>query len=95
MAYIGKCNRESEDYAEKVAEDQRLTYVPPCDHTDIITGYGTIGMEIINEMVRERQIDDLHAIFVPVGDGNLIAGIAAYVKRVFPKVCCSVVISYS
>nr|XP_011468155.1 PREDICTED: threonine dehydratase biosynthetic, chloroplastic-like [Fragaria vesca subsp. vesca] len=37
-------------------------------------------------MVRGGKIDNLHAIFVPIGDGNHIAGIAAYIKRVFPKV---------
>ncbi|XP_052876460.1 uncharacterized protein LOC108475637 [Gossypium arboreum] len=44
-------------------------------------GQGTIGMEIVCQMQ-----GPLHAIFVPVGGGGLIAGIAAYVKRVSPEV---------
>lgn len=42
-------------------------------------------MEIIRQMS-----GPIHAIFVPVGGGGLIAGIAAYVKRVFPEVCALV-----
>jgi threonine dehydratase len=41
-------------------------------------------MEIVSQMKKEGP---LHAIFVPVGGGGLIAGIAAYVKRFCPEVC--------
>lgn len=44
------------------------------------------------EIIRQLK-GPLHAIFVPVGGGGLIAGIAAYVKRVRPEVCCSIVFS--
>lgn len=44
-------------------------------------GQGTVGMEIVRQMQ-----GPVHAIFVPVGGGGLIAGIAAYVKRVSPQV---------
>lgn len=44
-------------------------------------GQGTVGMEIVRQMQ-----GPIHAIFVPVGGGGLIAGIAAYVKRVSPEV---------
>lgn len=44
-------------------------------------GQGTVGMEIMRQMQ-----GPIHAIFVPVGGGGLIAGIAAYVKRVSPEV---------
>jgi threonine dehydratase len=55
--------------------------VHPYDDPDVIAGQGTIGMEIL----RQRQ-GPLDAIFVPVGGGGLISGIAAYVKRVRPSV---------
>jgi threonine dehydratase len=45
-------------------------------------GQGTVGMEIVRQMK-----GPVHAIFVPVGGGGLIAGIAAYVKRINPEVC--------
>lgn len=93
VVFHGTYIQESDDHAKSIAATENSTYVPSCDHTDIITGYGTIGVEIITQMVRGGKIDNLHAIFVPIGDGNCIAGIAAYVKRVFPKVCYFLVIS--
>ena len=70
-------------FAIGAAAAEGRTFVPPFDNPDVIAGQGTIGMEIL------RQIDSskpLHAIFVPVGGGGLIAGIAAYVKCVRPEV---------
>jgi threonine dehydratase len=58
-----------------------LVFVHPYDDPDVIAGQGTIGMEILRQ--HARVID---AIFVPVGGGGLISGIAAYVKRVRPSV---------
>uniref|UniRef100_A0A453JHZ4 Threonine dehydratase n=1 Tax=Aegilops tauschii subsp. strangulata TaxID=200361 RepID=A0A453JHZ4_AEGTS len=72
---------EAQSYAKLLCEEEGLTFIPPFDHPDIIAGQGTVGMEIV------RQLQGpLHAIFVPVGGGGLIAGIAAYVKRVCPEV---------
>ncbi|XP_076938826.1 threonine dehydratase 1 biosynthetic, chloroplastic-like [Bidens hawaiensis] len=72
---------EAQAYAKKRGESENRTFVPPFDHPDIIMGQGTVGMEIIRQMQ-----GPIHAIFVPVGGGGLIAGIAAYVKRVSPEV---------
>ena len=60
---------------------QRLTFVHPYDDVDVIAGQGTIGMEILRQ--HPLPVD---AIFVPVGGGGLIAGIAAYVKRLRPEI---------
>ena len=56
-------------------------FVHPFDDPDVIAGQGTIGMEIL----RQHQAP-LHAIFVAIGGGGLIAGIAAYVKQVRPEI---------
>ena len=58
-----------------------LTFVHPYDDPEVIAGQGTIGMEILRQ--HPRPID---AIFVPVGGGGLISGIAAYVKTINPKI---------
>jgi len=58
-----------------------LSFVHPYDDPEVIAGQGTIGMEILRQ--HAAPID---AIFVPVGGGGLISGIAAYVKRVRPGV---------
>ncbi len=72
---------EAYEHALGLAEQQRLTFVHPYDDPDVIAGQGTIGMEILRQ-----YRDAVHAIFVPVGGGGLIAGIAAYVKFVRPEV---------
>ena len=59
----------------------RATFVHPYDDPDVIAGQGTIGMEIL----RQCQAP-IEAIFVAVGGGGLIAGIASYVKRVRPEI---------
>jgi threonine dehydratase len=73
----------SDAYA-KAAELRRkrgLVFVHPYDDPDVIAGQGTIGMEILRQ-----HPGRLDALFVPVGGGGLISGIAAYVKRVRPGV---------
>ncbi len=69
-------------YAEamRIARSRRLTFVHPYDDPDVIAGQGTIAMEMLHQL---RQ--PIHAIFVAVGGGGLIAGIAAYVKRLRPE----------
>ena len=73
----------SDAYAHAVALGRTLhaTFVHPYDDPDVIAGQGTIGMEIL----RQWQ-GPLDAIFVAIGGGGLISGIAAYVKRVRPDV---------
>ena len=56
-----------------------LTFVHPYDDPEVIAGQGTIGMEIL-----QQHAGPIDAIFVPVGGGGLISGIAAYVKRINP-----------
>ena len=64
-----------------LARRERLTYVHPYDDPDVIAGQGTVGMEILRE-----HSGPIHAIFVAVGGGGLISGIAAYVKRLRPEI---------
>jgi len=68
-------------HALQLAEQTCRTFVSPFDDPDVIAGQGTVAMEIL----REHQ-GALDAIFVPVGGGGLIAGIAAYVKYLRPEV---------
>jgi threonine dehydratase len=69
------------EHAAVLARDQGLAFVHPFDDPDVIAGQGTIGMEIARQTGGE-----LEAIFVPVGGGGLIAGIAAFVKQLYPRV---------
>jgi threonine dehydratase len=63
------------------AQRGRLTLIHPYDDPDVIAGQGTVGMEILHQCR-----GPLDAIFVAVGGGGLIGGIAAYVKRLRPDV---------
>ncbi|CAK8571495.1 unnamed protein product [Lathyrus sativus] len=81
VVLIGDSYDEAQAYAKKRAIEEGRTFIPPFDHPDVIIGQGTVGMEILRQMK-----GPIHAIFVPVGGGGLIAGIAAYVKRINPEV---------
>ncbi|KAI0560393.1 Threonine ammonia-lyase [Gracilaria domingensis] len=71
---------EAQQLALQLAENEKKLFIPPFDHPDIIAGQATIGLEII------RQADHLDAVFVPVGGGGLIAGIACVLKRLRPEI---------
>lgn len=71
---------EAAEFAAKLVEEKNLTYVHPYDDPDVIAGQGTVGMEI----VRQHQ-EPLDVLFVPVGGGGLLAGVAAYVRYVWPQ----------
>jgi threonine dehydratase len=77
---------QGDTYAEAYAEARRLsrirhlTFIHPYDDPDVIAGQGTIGLEILRQHPTPPDV-----IFVAVGGGGLIAGIAAYVKRLHPK----------
>ncbi|XP_057423477.1 threonine dehydratase biosynthetic, chloroplastic-like isoform X2 [Lotus japonicus] len=81
VVLIGDSYDEAQTYAKKRGKEEGRAFIPPFDHPDVIMGQGTVGMEIVRQMQ-----GPVHAIFVPVGGGGLIAGIAAYVKRVSPQV---------
>ncbi len=68
-------------HALQLAEVHGYTFVPPYDDPDVIAGQGTVAMEILRQ-----HPGRLDAIFVPVGGGSLVAGIAAYVKYLRPEV---------
>ncbi len=72
---------EAKDYALKLSKDKNLTFIHPFDDPLVIAGQGTIGMEILRQ-----HADPIHAVFVPVGGGGLIAGVAAYIKNIRPDI---------
>src|SRR5213082_2683308 len=77
----GDSYAEAYEEAMRMKRSRGLAFVHPYDDPEVIAGQGTIGMEILRQ-----HPGALDAIFVPVGGGGLISGIAAYVKRVRPSV---------
>ena len=67
--------------ASELREEQGLTFIHPFDDPDVIAGQATIGVEILKQSSTRPD-----AIFVPIGGGGLIAGIAVYVKSRHPDV---------
>lgn len=65
--------------AEALAREQGYTLIPPYDHPDVIIGQGTIGLELVEQAHPA-------AIFVPVGGGGLLAGIALAIKSLDPSI---------
>ncbi len=68
-------------HAQSLVDEKGMTFVHPFDDPDVIAGQGTVGVEILRQ-----HPDDIEAIFIPVGGGGLIAGMAAYIKRVRPEI---------
>ena len=67
--------------AMEIVESQGSTFIHPYDDPDVIAGQGTIGMELLRQ-----HPGNIDAVFVAVGGGGLIAGIAAYLKRLKPEI---------
>jgi len=68
-------------HACELSDKEGLVFIHPFDDPDVIAGQGTIGAEIL-----EQAKDNIDAIFVPIGGGGLIAGIATYVKQLRPEI---------
>ncbi|MFN3257549.1 MAG: threonine ammonia-lyase, biosynthetic [Ilumatobacter sp.] len=77
----GESYSDANAKAQEMMVERGLTFVHPFDDPDVIAGQGTIGMEILRQHSRP-----IHAIFVAIGGGGLISGIAAYVKQVRPDI---------
>jgi threonine dehydratase len=76
----GDSYSEAADYAKRRMQETGRTYVHPFDDPLVIAGQGTIGREIL------EQLPDTTHIFVPVGGGGLLAGVASYVKALRPDI---------
>jgi threonine dehydratase len=77
----------SDAYAHSLVlqEQQGLTFVHPFDDPDVIAGQGTVAMEILHQM-QTLGGKNLDAVFVAIGGGGLISGVANYIKAVDPRI---------
>ena len=80
VIFAGTTSADRKTRAEQEAAERGLTMVPPFDHALIISGQGTLGLEIL------EQRPDIEAVLVPVGGGGLLAGVAAAIKQSKPSV---------
>ena len=77
----GNTYDEAKDHALKMSEESAMCYIPPFDHPLVIAGQATVAVELLEQHPNTPDI-----IFVPVGGGGLIAGLAAYVKANYPDI---------
>jgi threonine dehydratase len=61
--------------AAEFAEQTGAVLIPPFDHIDVVTGQGTVGLEILD------QVADIDTVIVPIGGGGLISGVASVIKQ--------------
>jgi threonine dehydratase len=80
VEFYGDNCEETELYVRKLAESTNQIYVSPYNDEEVMVGQGSIGVELL------RQLPDIDAVFISVGGGGLIAGIASYLKAVNPKI---------
>ncbi len=72
---------EAYTHALQLAEQRQMIFIHPYDDPEVIAGQGTIAMELLRQ-----HRNELHAVFVPIGGGGLIAGMATYIKALRPEV---------
>ncbi len=75
VVLVGNIFNESLKAALARAEATGATFIPPFDHADVVTGQGTLGLEIFDE------IPDVDTVIVPIGGGGLISGLASAIKQ--------------
>ncbi len=78
---VGDTFEQAYQHSLGLVEQSGAVYVHPYDDELTIAGQGTVGMEIL-----QQHSKPLHAVFVPVGGGGLIAGVGAYIKYVRPEI---------
>lgn len=75
----GQSGDDAEVYARQYARQNHMTYISPYNDPEVIAGQGTIGVEIAHQLPQSPDV-----VFVTVGGGGMIAGIASYLKSVSP-----------
>ena len=81
----GESYSDAYSHALELEKRQGLTFVHPFDDPDVIAGQGTIAMEILRQL-QSLGSNELDAVFVAIGGGGLISGVANYIKAVRPEV---------
>jgi len=81
IVLVGDSYSDAYERAREIEVEQGSVFVHPFDDPDVIAGQGTVAMEILRQ--HQGPID---AVFVAIGGGGLISGVAAYIKAVRPEI---------
>jgi threonine dehydratase len=82
-----RCRQDREQIATEIADARGAVLVPPFDHSDVVAGQGTLGLELA-AVARSRRLK-LGAVYIPCSGGGLTAGCALALRAVYPE--CSIV----
>ena len=85
VVLFGESYSDAYGHSVKLEKEQGLTFVHPFDDPDVIAGQGTIAMEILRQL-QSLGSNQLDAVFVAIGGGGLISGVANYIKAVRPEI---------
>ncbi len=77
---IGKSFNEAQIASVKLAKSENKTLIHPFDDVDVISGQGTVAKELL------QQRSNIDVVFIPVGGGGLLAGMAVYLKQLCPQI---------
>ncbi|MDD2608905.1 MAG: threonine ammonia-lyase, biosynthetic [Giesbergeria sp.] len=86
VVLAGESYSDAYAHSVKLEQEQGLTFVHPFDDPDVIAGQGTIAMEILRQLQKLGSGNRLDAVFVAIGGGGLIAGVANYIKALRPEI---------
>ncbi len=81
IALHGNSYDDAYAYAMEASQQQGRVFIHPYDDPEVIAGQGTIAMEILRQ-----HSAPIHAVFIPVGGGGLLAGMSAYIKALRPEI---------
>ena len=85
VVLAGESYSDAYQHAAMLEKKNGMTFVHPFDDPDVIAGQGTIAMEMLRQL-QSLNIHKLDAVFVAIGGGGLIAGVANYIKAVRPEI---------
>jgi threonine dehydratase len=85
VVLFGDSYSDAHQHALKLEKKNGMTFVHPFDDPDVIAGQGTIAMEMLRQL-QGLNLNTIDAVFVAIGGGGLIAGVANYIKAVRPEI---------
>ena len=87
IVVVGPSHEERRDRAQAIADAEGLTLVPSADDRRIISGQGSVGLEIAEQLAELGRAEPSHSptVLVPVGQGGLAAGTATALKELLPR----------
>ena len=85
VVLFGESYSDAYSHAVQLEKKLGLSFVHPFDDADVIAGQGTVAMEMLQQL-QTQNLNDLDAVFVAIGGGGLISGVANYIKAVNPAI---------